>query len=167
MDTLVYEDQSELFQLIKKNRLFLKPYLPWIDNVQQPEDLENFFNRSAILQENKRGMNYKILYKNNIIGMIGFFINDDEKRIFELGYWLDKDLIGNGIISSIIPEIEKICFTTFNSSAIEIRCAIDNIASNKIAQNNDYLFQSVIKDYFEFKEFSKDCNVYRKGNKAY
>jgi len=156
-------DQNELFTLINTNRKYLGKYLKWVEFTNSVSDLDNFIILSEKLIENNAGGNYKIQYNDQFIGIISTFINDKENKVFEIGYWITQEYANKGIISECVKKIETIIIINYKAKKIELRCAVENIPSNKVAKKNNYLFINVLSDCEEILGQKLDYNRYEKS----
>lgn len=82
----------------------------------------------------------------------------------ELGYWINSENEGKGLISESVKLIEDYIFSRgFNK--IEIRCTEDNLRSIAIAKKFNYHFDGKIRDdLYEHGEF-RNTLVYSKTKK--
>jgi ribosomal-protein-serine acetyltransferase len=146
LEIIVPADKIAIYNLVNKNREYIGSFLPWVEATKDETDILNFIKNSCDQLKEMTGVNYKILMDNEIIGAIGFFINNIRTKTFEIGYWIDKDKSGKGIVTKLIPFIENICFQYFEAQKIEIRCAIQNIGSNRIAHKCNYSLEGTLKN---------------------
>lgn len=155
-------DAPELFTLVEKNREHIGQFLPWVQTTQSENDILLFIKTSCDQLREMTGINYKILVQGKIVGAIGFFVNNVRTNTFEIGYWIDKEHSGSGIVSSLIAPIEQVCFKHYKARKIEIRCAINNIASNRVAQKNNYKLEGTLTNAEKIGEQYFDYNIYGK-----
>ena len=155
-------DQSQLFTLINTNRTYLEKYLAWVEFTNSVDDLDNFMVESERLLKSSTGGNYKILYDTEFIGIISNFINDNENKVFEIGYWIAQEYANKGIMSKCVKQIESIIVNNYDAKKIELRCAIENVASNKVALKNNYKFVNILTAYEEILGRKLDYNRYEK-----
>jgi len=83
--------------------------------------------------------NYKI------IGAV--FIKDIDWNIpkSELGFFIDETYQGKGIVSKAVSYIIKFCFEELHLTKLIIRSAVNNKASRKVAENNHFLLEGIIR----------------------
>ena len=77
---------------------------------------------------------YGIFKNGELLGEIGLSGIDTKNQTGEIGYWLKKSARGQGIISKLVPIIERLGFEEFDLRKINIWCDDDNIASRKHAE---------------------------------
>ncbi len=89
---------SALFQLIDQQREYLRVWLPWVDDTVREADSHDFLQMTAKMNQGGQRLTYFIFYKNQLAGSIGYVKIDKVHQKAEIGYWLNKDLQGNGIM---------------------------------------------------------------------
>ncbi|MBR3782554.1 MAG: GNAT family N-acetyltransferase [Alphaproteobacteria bacterium] len=121
----------ELFNMIDKNRDKLTPWLGWVDYVKTPEDEFAFVESVAKSETGK----YFIVVDSSIVGMLGFVQEEHRsKKTVEIGYWLDKDMNGRGIMTRAVKQLMKLAFEIWNANRVEIQAAVENIKSRAIPE---------------------------------
>jgi ribosomal-protein-serine acetyltransferase len=100
----------ELFALTDKNRDYLAPWLPWAPFVKQIVDSENFINKSLGEMTNDKSMELGIWDKNKLVGCIGLHGLSLDNRRAAIGYWLDSDHQGQGIVTQSVTALINYCY---------------------------------------------------------
>ncbi|OGH06526.1 MAG: hypothetical protein A2171_02205 [Candidatus Levybacteria bacterium RBG_13_35_9] len=127
-------DSTGLFNLIDKNRDYLEKWLPWLHSVKEAEDSEKKIKEWAKKQKKGEGVNLGIWYKGQLAGVVSFnFINKENKKA-EIGYWLDKNHQGKGIVTKSCELLIDYGFNELNLHRVEISCAQGNNKSCAIAE---------------------------------
>lgn len=143
------EMASELFALSNKNRDYLSPWLPWVPMVKEITDSEKFINTSIIEMEEKRGLELGIWYKNKLVGCIGLHALSSSNRRASIGYWLDADFQGKGIMTRSVKAIVNYCFTELGLNRLAIEASTENQPSYSIAERLGFAKEGVARQ-FEF-----------------
>lgn len=117
-------DADSLFNLINKNRDYLEKWLPWLHSVKKAEDSRKKINEWTEKQKKGEGVNRGIWYKGELSGVVSFNFIDKENKKAEIGYWLDKDHQGKGIMTKSCELLMEFGFSKLNLHRIEISCAI-------------------------------------------
>lgn len=94
---------------------------------------------------NKKWCMYYILENDKILGQIGFSNLGWNHRVACVGYWLRKSARGRGVISQLLPVIEKLGFEDFEMRKLVINCAGDNLASRKVAERHGYKLDALCR----------------------
>src|SRR5258706_3499647 len=96
---LTMPDAETFFNLTDKNRAYLREWLPWLDMTKTVEDTKKFIQGSMNNASLEKAADFGIYYQGILVGVIGFHeINKTDKKT-TIGYWLDKDSQGKGIMT--------------------------------------------------------------------
>lgn len=131
----VENDLNDLHSLISNEKVMY--YLPEIrtKNIEASKDnLEN-----AIVEAKsscRKKYFFAIIDKTTekYIGEIGFtkLIDADEGCVMELGYFINDDWWGQGIVSEAAKAVIDYAFSELNAIKIETGCIVDNVGSEKV-----------------------------------
>jgi len=143
------ENAPELFALCNKNRDYLSPWLPWVPSVKTVADSGKFIADSLVEAEKKDGLELGIWQKNKLVGCLGLHSLSLTNRRAEIGYWLDSDHQGQGIMTQSVKALINYCFTKLNLNRLTIEAATENKPSNSIVQKLGFTQEGIIRQ-FEF-----------------
>jgi ribosomal-protein-serine acetyltransferase len=151
---------QELFEITDKNRERLIPNLPWVNNVREASDTLSFINRALQNYSDGKDLQLVIFWRGRIVGTVGFVSINPKHRQAEIGYWLDKEHSGQGIVTKCVREVIKHGFQVLNLHRIQIRCATTNLPSQKVALRVGMREEGILKgDHWNGQEF-QDTVVY-------
>ena len=125
---------KELYDLIDENRLYLREWLPWLDDVQSESDTEFFITSQLEKYHQAKALSFLIIYRGQVGGIVGFNEIICEEYLATIGYWLAKSLNGNGIIHRSIQELIVIAKEQYRLQQLEIWCATENLKSRAIPE---------------------------------
>jgi ribosomal-protein-serine acetyltransferase len=162
LEIITHCDSDKIFDLVEKNRAYLAEYMSWVETSTSTDDIKTFINSCFDQLKNMSGICYKVLVDGETAGTIGFFVTNEKTATFEIGYWIAQEYSGRGIVSRLVPIVEKICFEQYKAGKIEIRCATENSASNRVAQKNNYELEGIIRRCEIVNRKYLDYNVYGK-----
>ena len=134
---LLHLNQADtLFELTVKNKEEFINLLPWVKSNKTVEDTKAFIIQELTNYAKGRGVNCSIVYKNKIIGNISLFniAYENSFKNAEIGYWLDKDYQGKGIMTKAANKMVEIAFNQFKVYKVTIKCAVINNKSCNIAK---------------------------------
>lgn len=151
---------EEMFKSIDSNREHLGKYLPWVDSTETVEDTISFIKNSKKKYAANDGFDASIWYKGEFAGVIGFHgINPSIKEI-SIGYWLDENYVGKGIMTKACIEFINYAFTIYNLNRVVIRCAEDNLKSRAIPERLGFTKEGIIRDGELLKDGYVNCVIY-------
>src|SRR6185503_7959509 len=93
------KDAAPFFNLIDKNRQYLKQWFPWVDNTNTVEDEARFIQAGISDRKNRKAFGYGIYFKGQIVGAIGYYEIAWEHKKAKIFYWLTETLQGKGIMT--------------------------------------------------------------------
>lgn len=134
---------KELFNVVDQNRVYLRQWLPWLDNSLTVSDTENFIKSILKKQEEGSGLSFVILVKDSIVGTIGFNTINLEEKQASIGYWLASNNQGKGIITRCCQALINYGIKELHLKKFTISCAEKNIKSQAIAKRLGFKFQKV------------------------
>lgn len=142
---LDYQHAETLFQLVKANRLHLREWLPWVDNMRTVEDFRKYINNSKQRYAAHSEIGYVILANNDMVGRIGLYNIDVFNKSASIGYWLSKEWEGKGIITRSCKAVIDEGFKRLKLNRIEIRAALQNYKSQAIPQRLGFKQEGIIR----------------------
>ena len=141
----VPEDATALFHAIHKSRKHLRPWLNWVDTTTKEEHSLEFIRSSLAAQHNQEAIALGIFLNGQIIGGIGMHHWDHYLRIVHIGYWINKEHEGQGIISSSCRHFFSFVFEKLNINKIELHFLPGNKRSAAVAERLGCKIEGVIR----------------------
>jgi len=149
-----------LFQLIEENREHLREWMPWVDNMTSPFQVETvipiWLNQFA---ENS-GLNVGILYRGELVGSLGLHQIDWYNSMASIGYYLSKKAEGHGIITRSVKTLLNYCFFQLGLNRIEIRCGVKNVKSRAIPERLRFVKEGIVRDGEHLNGHFHDLVIY-------
>jgi len=123
-----------LFRLTDLNRLYLRPWLTWVDGTKTVEDTRSFIRRGLEQFARGGGLQAGLWFRGEIVGCIGLIEIHPELRRTEIGYWLSESLQGRGIVTRACRRLCSYAFDELGLHRVVIRCAPENLKSRAIPE---------------------------------
>jgi ribosomal-protein-serine acetyltransferase len=133
LELMQQHQAEEIFQLIDDNREHLREWLLWVDKRKSAEDMVPVIKQLLENLANNQGFDVAIRYDANLVGMIGVQF-DWGNRTASIGYFLSKDCVGKGIISTSLESLIRELFDRYSVNRIEIQCAANNVKSQRVPE---------------------------------
>ncbi|XP_039257684.1 putative ribosomal N-acetyltransferase YdaF [Styela clava] len=139
------EDTAKAFSLLDKNRQHLEAWLPWVETTTSVEHERSYVKGALERFQSGLGMEMGIYeFSTNrfdedcwsLIGMCGIVrINrdDPQESYGDLGYWLDYDHCGQGIVTDCCTKLTDVAYTELNLEKLRIVAHEDNHSSISVA----------------------------------
>lgn len=143
--TLQPEDAEALYAAINNNRQHLTPWLNWVHLTTQPGHSLKFIQDSLHEANMQQSLALGIFHNDRIIGGIGMQNWDHKVRRADIGYWIDRNHAGSGIVTRSVQRLIEFLFTSTDLNKIEIRFSARNTKSAKVAERLGFRIEGVIR----------------------
>ncbi len=135
----------QLFAAIDNSRIQLSEFLPWVVDMQTVADLKAYLKNAETLCQQKKEASFAILLNGVAVGRIGLHHLNMQNKTGAIGYWLDKDAQGKGIIFKSCKALVNFGFQNLHLHRIEIKAAIDNIKSQAIPVKLNFVKEGILR----------------------
>ena len=162
---------EDFFDLIDSNRLYLREWLPWIDSLTTQLQALQFVQDS--IQENKdlKSLRLGLFHHTKIIGSISLLFIDYDNQTCKIGYWIDENYQGKGIVTKACQIMLLIAFQWMGLKLVIIECGIENKRSRAIPERLGFKTDKIIKNnelinghYIDHMEYVIDFEQWENGN---
>ena len=137
---------DELFTLIEENRQYLKQWLPWLDNNRYLQNTIDFIRITKIQYDRNETVQFALIFKGIIAGIVGFHRIDWMNRSTSIGYWIGEQYQGCGLVTKSCKKVLDHSFGRMGLNRIEIRCATENTKSRAIPERLGFKEEGLIRD---------------------
>ena len=157
---LVRDDAEELSLLIDRNRAYLREWLPWLDSSIGINDAARFIGRSAEQAEDDNGLTLGIVSEGRLAGVIGQHYVDSLNRRTEIGYWIDADHQGRGIVTRATARLVDYAYQKQDCNRVILQCAVGNLKSRAVAERLGFVQEGVLREAEWLYDHYVDLVVY-------
>ncbi len=143
---------EEFYKLIEKNKNHISKTFPLtLSHCLDLEKTQNFIAFNLDKEKKREGYYFyaRDLKTNNLIGYLCVKSIDNNISKCELGYFIDEDFQGKGIISKVVSETIAFCFNELKMNKIFICTSKMNKASQKIALKHDFKQEGILREEFK------------------
>lgn len=148
----------ESFAELRRWMLFLQGY----SEPPPVEESEAFAHSSAIDYLERK--NFVLLCfgrrDGRFIGSTGLHIVDVDVPCFETGYWMRTSCHGKGYATEVLRAVSAFGFERLFAERIELRCDVQNEASNRTARRAGYALEGTRRRCIRFDDGLRDLNLY-------
>jgi ribosomal-protein-serine acetyltransferase len=149
-------------ELILRNLDHLRAWMPWAAFEQTAESTRTYMREVMRQFADGVGLPTALWYQGQLAGSIGFPRMSWEKQVAEIGYWLDKELEGRGIITRACRMLVTYAFEEYGLNKVEIHAAADNRRSRAVAERLEFAQEGVIRQIEWLSGVPHDLIVYGK-----
>ncbi|EMF0716524.1 50S ribosomal protein L7/L12-serine acetyltransferase [Citrobacter freundii] len=151
---------TALHQLVLKNKSWLQQSLNWPQFVVSEEDTRKNVQGNVLLHERGYAKMFLIFEDENMVGVISFNQIEPLNKAAYIGYWLDEDHQGQGIMSRALQALIHHYVQRGEIRRFIIKCRVDNHESNQVAQRNGFLLEGCLKQAEFLNGEYHDVNLY-------
>ena len=139
-------DAKKLFELVDQNSAFLNEYLPWVAYNKNQHDTNQFVDYCLKCHQNQTELHLVILLKNQVTGVCSLTINQINNHA-DIGYWITEENAGKGIVTKAVQRLMKFGFEDLKLHKLIIKCAPENVPSNKIALKLNFKLEGLLEEH--------------------
>ena len=108
-----------------------------------------------------------IEFNNKIVGRVGFVNLSRSNNRGEIGYWLDKNAGGHGIMTKAFGLIEKNAFENWGFNRIELKIDPKNTKSLGVAKRLNYKQEGILRQEHFINDVYEDSILFSKLKSEY
>lgn len=136
---------TALFELIERNRDYLRPWLHWVNDTRSKSDCRAYIATERAQQASDNGFTAGIWVHDALAGVISIFRFDRTHHSAFIGYWLDQAHTGRGIMTQVCKQVIVFAFENFDLHRLELRAAVENQPSRAIAKRLGFTEEGIAR----------------------
>lgn len=138
------EDAAMIQEATAANKEHLLPFMLWAaDEPQTVEQKVELIRKFRGLFDRGEDYGYGIFNQDESRALGGTGLHTRPKdNAFEIGYWLHKDFINQGLITESTAALTKVAFELYHVDRMEIHCSVDNLASAAVPRKLGYIHEA-------------------------
>jgi ribosomal-protein-serine acetyltransferase len=145
-------DAKALYELVARNKERLLRYFPITIRNNETRIATRQYLRHLKKRIIKKDLYTLGIYSNK--GLIGvFFIKNIDWNALkcELGYFIDKDDEGKGIMTLAFDTIIDFCFEELKLEKIYVRTSVDNVGSRRLVEKKGFALEGILRNDFRIE----------------
>ncbi len=151
---------KDIFDIIDRNRENLKHYFTWLDSVKEPTDTKEYIKSRLELMAKGKTIYMAIRYQGKFVGVVDFNSINEDRKTAEIGYILDIEYRGKGIMRRAVRALCNMAFTTMGMNKVIIRCANNNPKSCNVAKSLGFKIEGTLREFEEIDGTMIDLNIF-------
>ena len=140
---LAPEDAPLVFGIVDRDRERLRRWLPWVDGSIGPADTRAFIEATIATQG--REYIYGIWAVDGFAGCVGLH-TDLENRSAMIGYWVDQNHEGQGLVTQASSALTDIAFQSLLMHRVWLSADPDNTRSCAVAERLGFRREGVHRE---------------------
>lgn len=151
---------SGLYQLVLKNRDWLQQSLDWPQHVSSEADSRQNMLSNVMLHQRGYAKMFLIFHEDEMAGVLSFNAIEPQNKAGYIGYWLDEQQQGKGILSACLQAFIGYYAAKGEVRRFVIKCRTANAASNRVARRNGFTLEGCLKQAEFLNGEFYDQNIY-------
>lgn len=151
---------TALYSVIDANRDNFSQFMAWPKWVKNRSDTEKFLSDSLITHQQDISKTYIILFEDKPVGIIAFNQIDKANKTAYIGYWLDNQAQGKGIITQSTLALTEYYAVNKMIKRFVIKCSVANDKSNRVAKRCGFEHEGILKQAEYLNGTFYDQNLY-------
>ncbi len=127
-------DAENLYAAVQESREEVAPWMPWCHPQYDLAEAAAWIDATVKGRANGSFYDFAIVAGDQFAGACGINQINRLDRVANLGYWVRTSLTGQDIASNAVRQLIDWAFDNTNLNRIEIVAAVDNIASQRVAE---------------------------------
>lgn len=154
------EDAEAIFRYASDPEV--TPFMAW-EPARSLEDVWDFLDGLTAHHYEEEELDYAIALRSApelLIGSIGVYWEPRKHRVMELGYVLDKEHWGQGLVPEAARALIQFAFRTTRVERIYAPVFVENEKSRRAAEKIGLSFEGVLRSCVEFRGQRRDEAIY-------
>lgn len=151
---------TPLHQLVLKNKSWLQQSLNWPQFVASEEDTCKNVQGNMMLHQRGYAKMFLIFAQENVVGVISFNQIEPLNKAAYIGYWLDEEHQGKGIMSQALQALIHHYAQRQEIRRFVIKCRVENVESNQVALRNGFQLEGCMQQAEFLNGDYYDVNLY-------
>jgi len=151
---------AALHQLVLENKDWLQQTLNWPQYVNSEQDTRQNVQGNMMLHQRGIAKMFLIFSDDRMVGVISFNQIEPSNKTGYIGYWLDENAQGKGILTAALQAFIDYYAVRGEIRRFVIKCRVDNLRSNQVALRNGFTLEGCLRQAEFLNGAFHDQNIY-------
>ena len=151
---------DELYELVIKNQEHLSKWFPWVWDVKSVNDSRAYIISRLELLSRGKSVYCGVIYKDKLVGVLDFVSIDKQNKKSDIGYWIDANYQGKGIMSKAVKALIDYGINYLDLKKFIILCDTKNNKSCNIAKRLGFSQEGLLKEHLVVNGERRDFYMY-------
>lgn len=134
-----------VFETVRRNLPHLQPWMPWATDDYSLDTCRAWQRKTLEQFSRNDGVDAGIFAGDLYVGTIGQHGIDWVNRRTTIGYWLDADHQGRGLMTAACRTLLSYLFDTLKLHRVELRCNTENLRSRRVAERLGFVAEGTLR----------------------
>ena len=156
------EDADTLYEAVRESIADVSPWLPWCHEDYSIEESREFVSTRGKSAADGEWYSFGVFEKDSgkFLGGVGLNFINRVHLMANLGYWVRTSSVGRGVATSATRLAARFGFEKLGLHRIEIVAAVENIASQRVAEKAGALREGLLRKRLLISGESKDAMLF-------
>ena len=151
---------DEFFALVQRNYERLFVWCPWLNEVETVERTRAFIKCKLWHFADGNGFTAGVFDNGKLVGVIALEYIDRVNLATEIGYWLDAEAEGHGMVVNACRALIDHAFYDLKLNRVQIRCASENTRSRAIPEKLGFVQEGCVRQCEVLHDRTVDLVIY-------
>ncbi|MBS1768073.1 MAG: GNAT family N-acetyltransferase [Acidobacteria bacterium] len=154
------EAAAETAALVRRNLEHLQAWMPWAVDDYSTKHAAEWIAAVGTVDGESSAIGFIVRENNVMIGTVGVHDIDRVNRHAKIGYWIDRDHEGKGIVTTSCRILLAYLFDTMELNRVQIHCNVDNSRSRAIPEKLGFTYEGILREVELLRGEFRDQAVY-------
>jgi RimJ/RimL family protein N-acetyltransferase len=156
------EDADVLYEAVRESIAEVSPWLPWCREDYLIEESREFVSTRGKSAADAEWYSFGVFEKESgkFLGGVGLNFINRVHLVANLGYWVRTGAVGRGVATSATRLAARFGFEELGLHRIEIVAAVENIASQRVAEKAGAVREGVVRRRLLIRGESQDAVMF-------
>jgi len=132
----------------------------WVDGTKGPKQIADFIRSCQAGRRARSWFEFGIFLDGRYVGEIGMFNLDHDHRRGEIGYWLDEDTTGQGLMTEATAVLVAAAYKHLKLDRIQVCCQPANEPSKAIPLRLGFTYEGTLRHIVRMYRRACDWDFY-------
>jgi ribosomal-protein-serine acetyltransferase len=160
--TLCQEDVGALYEAARESIAEVSPWLSWCHENYAIEETKEFVTSRQIASQGDEWYSFGVFEHTGgrFLGGVGINFINRVHQMANLGYWVRTSAAGRGVATRATRVAARFGFEQLGLKRIEIVAAVDNLASQRVAEKAGAVREGVLRQRLLIRGESQDAVLF-------
>ncbi len=156
------EDAGTLYEAVRESIAEVSPWLAWCHENYSIEESREFITSRGIASQGDEWYSFAIFAREDgrFLGGVGLNFMNRVHQMGNLGYWVRTGAVGSGVATSATRLAARFGFEQLGLHRIEIVSAVNNIASQRVAEKAGAVREGLVRKRLLIRGESHDALLF-------
>lgn len=151
---------AALLEVLQKNQHHFNLFLPWAAQVNTPEKARRFLLETALFNQGGQKLILFLYFRKKLIGSAGLMRIDQQNARAEIGFWLDADWEGQGLMSQSLRALIAKAFTDLSLQRLDMRVIAQNQRAIQLTAALNFRQEGILRRAIQLNDTFHDLILF-------